>query len=263
MNHSKNFDKVAKIRSLFVLFIILLILPFLNSNLFYRFIEKNNSNLIGDNDESLGHNVRIAQGESILFQGTETTLNITDSGNLYDLDQEIMLTNQEELNLTYPLDEEHDWKISKINVSINDIQDTRNWVNDSDFLLINMTEITRVYEVHENDRVKVVQEYFYDNDLDKSTSMDEILQLNAVAIRAHFLNISLENEYDFVKIDDSEETLYYQNTGSLSESFYSPWVKGDNLTVYIESDSSNRDYGYYIDYYEYVNGTIIYDYGFA
>ncbi|MBY9016697.1 MAG: hypothetical protein KGD68_13470, partial [Candidatus Lokiarchaeota archaeon] len=64
-----------------------------------------------------------------IFEGYVDSLNITDYGNLYKYDQEVSLTNQEEVNLTYYLDDINSWKISTIKNKISNMQDTRNWAN--------------------------------------------------------------------------------------------------------------------------------------
>ena len=79
-----------------------------------------------------------SNGDPILFQGTESSVNITDYGNLYELNQEVSLTNEKELNLTYYLDDSHEWKISEIQNAISNIQDTRDWNNNSEILPVNI-----------------------------------------------------------------------------------------------------------------------------
>ncbi|KKM74091.1 hypothetical protein LCGC14_1403810 [marine sediment metagenome] len=73
-------NKIKKCRYLFLLITILIPLLFLNSNLFYHSIKKNISDLNENNNESFKDNVRISQGVSTLFEGTEQNLNITDTG---------------------------------------------------------------------------------------------------------------------------------------------------------------------------------------
>ena len=53
------------------------------------------------------------------------------------------MTNNDEFNLSYYLDDDNNWKANKIEVSIKNIQDKRNWINNSDFL---SPTIYRVYQ---------------------------------------------------------------------------------------------------------------------
>ena len=107
----------------FIFFIILLF----NVNFFNQSLHINN--FINNDSEDFGqynHNLESANGETILFNGIGTALNINDTGVLYKSDQEIMISNQEDLNLSYYLDETNNWKVSRIETTINNLQDTRN-----------------------------------------------------------------------------------------------------------------------------------------
>ena len=88
--------------------------------------------------------------EELLRNGVMQFINITDTGNLYKINQEVSLSNQEALNLTYFLDTEHDWQVSKIETSINNLQDTRNWINNSGFT---KPTIFRKYQVSQTDHL--------------------------------------------------------------------------------------------------------------
>ena len=50
--------------------------------------------------------------------------------------------------------------------------------------------------------------------------------------------------------------MCYQNTYFENQPFYTPWVRGDTLDVFLLTDGSEEDYGYYIDHYEYCSGNI-------
>ena len=49
-----------------------------------------------------------------LFTGIESALNITDTGVLFEENQAVSISNQESTNLTYFLDDVHDWRASEI-----------------------------------------------------------------------------------------------------------------------------------------------------
>jgi len=187
----------------------------------------------------------LADDSPILFEGNENALNITDYGNLYKYDQQVSLTNQEEHNLAYYLDDVHNWKVSEVKTKISNIQDTKEWVEYNDFSHMNLTKsnVSQVYETGHD----------YGNNEDKSTTLQTITETEAIAIRVHIETFEFENSYDFCFIEDENDTLVYQNTG-FKYDFFSPWVRGDTLQLYIETDGTNKEYGYYIDYYEYVAG---------
>ncbi|MFX0008556.1 MAG: hypothetical protein ACFFAV_17735, partial [Candidatus Hermodarchaeota archaeon] len=192
--------------------------------------------------------VKLSNGGNYIFQGIEDSLIINDTGNLYDFNQEISVSNQEELNLTYYLDAVHNWKTSKIQTEVNNIQDTRMWINNSDFLPI----ITfRVNESH-------ASPHNYQSNRGKVQTLDPITHSGAIAMRAHFTNISFEDGYDYLFIEDENDTVYYTDTGYKSDVF-SPWIRGDTLNCYFQSDSTIVDWGYDIDYYEFVNSSSNYE----
>ncbi|MFX0136431.1 MAG: hypothetical protein ACFFDN_22510, partial [Candidatus Hodarchaeota archaeon] len=188
--------------------------------------------------------LNLASESSILFEGIENSLTINDTGNLYELNQEIILENELELNRTYEMDVDHSWKVSKIDVNISDIQDTRNWVMNDSFIPIG--EIFTVNQVVEND------DHPYKNRIDKGEEVHTITHTGAIAMRVHFKNISFEENWDFVGIYDSVSHDCYADTGYKTD-FYSPWVKGEQINIYLISDASNQDYGFYIDFYEFCN----------
>ncbi len=242
-----NFSKIISV--IFLVFLVSLI-PFIefNNSIFPNEKERKELNSINPDNE-----LKLANGDSILFQGIENALNITDYGNLYELNQEVSLDNEEELNLTYYLDDVNSWKVSQIDNSIINIQDTRNWNNNTDFESFNTTAY-QVDETLTNDRFGGTYLPFSD----KASSLKNITKNGAIAIRAHFKNITIETDYDFVKVEDEDNNLCYQDTGNKTTPFYTPWVKGDTLQIYIESDNVYEYYGYFIDHYQYINGSFDY-----
>ena len=192
---------------------------------------------------TFNENLKIASDDSILFQGTEIPLNITDYGNLQENNQDISLNNEDVLNLTYYLDDEHDWKVSKIENSISNIQDTRNWVNNSDLLDV---QIQREYSVYQTDH-----EYDFNNNWPQN--LQTITETGAIAMRVHFNTFNFTENRDYVLIDNENNIESYYDTGQKTD-FYSPWIEGEELNIYYESDNidSGNEWGYYIDYYEYI-----------
>ncbi len=245
-------NKIKKCRYLFLLITILIPLLFLNSNLFYHSIKKNTSDLIGNNNESVNHNVKISQGVSTLFEGTEQNLNITDTGNLYEYNQYVSVSNQEEVNLSYYLDEVHNWKVSKINTNIKNIQDTREWVNNSDFF--SLDNPYNNYSTFDNYDPPGGPSHNYSADLlnDPSTpaNIDNIIYSNgASAIRLHFSRIEIETDWDLLCIYDKNNNLQFSFTG-MATNFYTPWIKSDTLKITFNTDGSVEWYGYSIDYFD-------------
>ena len=251
----KNFNKIHKCRSLFLLFIILITLLFFNSNFFNLSIEKNSFNLSVDTNESLDHNVKISLGDSTLFEGTEESLNITDIGNLYSLNQDVAVTNQEEVNLSYYLDNVHDWKVSKINTNIKNVQDTREWVNNSDFFSLEFPY--RNYSTFFNDDPPGPPTHNYSdgllNDPGTPANIDNVIySRTASAMRLHFTKIEIETDWDLLFIYDRNDILQFSFTGRATD-FYTPWIKSDRLKITLNTDGSVEWYGYNIDYYEFYN----------
>ncbi len=208
------------------------------------------NNLNSQTLENYNYNkIDSASEPNIMFAGNEVALNITDYGNLYKANQEISVNNQEEVNLTYYLDDIHNWQISKIQTEINNIQDTRMWVNNSDFLPI---IIFRVNETHEN------SPHPYQSNRGKLQTLDPITHSGAIAMRVHFTRLSFEDGYDYFFIEDQNDIVFYTDTGNKTD-FFSPWIRGEELNCYFQSDGSVPDWGYKIDYYEFVNSSSNYE----
>ena len=191
----------------------------------------------------------LADPDSIIFEGNEISLNITDNGNLYKNNQHIDVNNQAVTNLSYYLDDVHNWEVSKVSTTFTNIQDTREWVNNSDFLPI----ITyRVNETHES-----AHNYFQNRD--RTSTLNTISHTGAIAMRAHFTELSYEDGYDYFFIENDNGVILFVHTGEDYLDFYSPWIRGEELNCYYESDNTIQFYGYQIDYYEFVNSSSNYD----
>ncbi|MFX1496251.1 MAG: hypothetical protein ACFFBH_01870 [Promethearchaeota archaeon] len=210
----------------------------INTNLFYSDIKNRDNNIFNHNSEIL----KVANGKSSLFDGALNPLNITDYGTLYNTSQEISLTDKAEINLKYYLDDYHGWEVSQINSSINQIQDTRIWINNSDFLPISTF---KNYDNHQSG-------HNYLPNRGRAQTLQSTSKFGAIAMRAHFTNLSFEDGYDFFLMENENNTLCYVDTGFKSD-FYSPWILGSSLYFYFESDGLIQEWGYEIDYFEFVN----------
>jgi len=218
-------------------------------------MKKGTSDLIENNDESLIYRIKTAQGDSSLFEGSEQYLNITDTGNLYDLSQEVSVSNQGEVNLSYYLDDVHNWEVSKINTNIKNIQDTREWVNDSDFFALDNPY--KNYTTFDNYDPPGSPTHNYSADLDHDptvpANVDEVIYSNgASAIRLHFSRIEIETDWDLLCIYDKNNNLQFSFTGMATD-FYTPWIKSDTLKITFNTDGSIEWWGYEIDYFEFYN----------
>ncbi|MGV8162883.1 MAG: S8 family serine peptidase [Candidatus Nanoarchaeia archaeon] len=71
-------------------------------------------------------------------------------------------------------------------------------------------------------------------------------------IAIHFVNISTESQYDYVRILDGEKNIIASYTG-FHENVWTPSVTGDNITIVLETDLLVDDYGFFID--KIINGT--------
>lgn len=255
----KNIESIIfkKRKQKIVLISFIIFLTFLINLIFFNHILHVNTNFNNaDKDlDNFSQNLESANGDSILFEGIQSALNITDNGNLYKTNQEVSLSNNEETSVTYYLDEEHDWNVSRIETSLNNIQDTREWVNNSGFIH-NATVFSEDVDLYNKDPPGYPY-HNYDNGLDEdptdSNNIHSKLYLpGALAIRVHFERIRFEDFYDCVFIWNKYDKLCYCDTGD-KDDFFSPWILGDGINITIGSSSDTTDYGYDIDRYEFVN----------
>ncbi|MBN2102150.1 MAG: PQQ-binding-like beta-propeller repeat protein, partial [Candidatus Aenigmarchaeota archaeon] len=76
---------------------------------------------------------------------------------------------------------------------------------------------------------------------------------NFTSIAVHFSNITMETEWDYVKVYDGNYTLVAAYTGSHTD-VWSPAVPGDTIYVHTVSDETTVDYGFVID--QVINGSV-------
>ncbi|MFX0018309.1 MAG: hypothetical protein ACFFAF_06220 [Candidatus Hermodarchaeota archaeon] len=198
---------------------------------------------------------RLADDNLNLIEGKLNPLNITDYGNLYNKSQSVSLTNQEEINLNYYLDDSHGWKVSEISGSVSNIQDTRDWVTGKDFYELDTPY--RKYQAFANIDPPGFPDHNYSADLDHdpinpSNIHSTINEPGAGAIRLHFSRIEIETDWDLLCIYDGANNLQYTFTGATTD-YYSPWITSDILKITINSDGLIEWYGYDIDFYEFYN----------
>ncbi|MFX0047735.1 MAG: hypothetical protein ACFE8G_06145, partial [Candidatus Hermodarchaeota archaeon] len=248
----KNNFHLNKASALRITTFIFILTIFLSSS----FFTTNSNNKAEDLDRNFNDISQIpvsADIDSVLFEGIELPLNITDYGNLYDSNQDVSLSNQEGLNLTYYLDEIHDWKASQINISVNDIYDTRNWVNNSGF---NSPTIFRVYQEFETSHP-------YNQPHNPSSVIHTIVgNHNPTYMRVHFKQLGFERFYDYLYVLDGSDQYHLITDVDNSTSrynVYSPWIPGDTIQLTYRADNADPYYGYKVDYYEYVNDSSNYD----
>ena len=250
-SYSSKFS-ILRLSSLIILLVIFL------SSSFIIFGTNNNLSMGRDNSK-LSQQPSLSDPDSTLFEGNEIPLNITDYGNLYDDNQVISLTNQEKLDLNYYLDDVHNWEISKVQTQINNIQDTREWVNNNDYSDVNNY---KVYVSLSNIPDTSPPRHNYTADLDSDPSIpanihSEIIQNNASLIRVHFSQFEIETDWDIVCFYDENNVLQYAETG-MKGAFFSPWIRTTHLKITMDSDGSIQWWGYDIDYYEYIYDGIEY-----
>ena len=247
-----RYDSKKKLQKLIFIGSILFLILLFDTNIFNIFNQNADKydkiDEFGQYDQSL----LSANGESILFEGSEASLNITDFGNLYEYNQEISVSNQEELNLSYYLDETNNWKVNRIEISINNLQDTRNWVNNSGFQPV---QIFRKYQNFESPHDYLSNQDAY-NDIEYT-----ITESGAYYMRVHFVNMLFDyqndaTDSDFMLIMNGSLSEVFAASGSRTD-FYSPWSIGETMYLSYESnnDPGTLDYGYYIDYYEIINAS--------
>jgi len=132
----------------------------------------------------------LADNSPVLFEGNELSLNITDYGNLYKYNQEVSLSSQDPTNVTYFLDDVHDWKSSEINFTIQDIHDTRDWVSEADF--IDAGTPFRKYISESNIPDTSPPSHNYTDDLTRDIIHSTISETGAKAMRLHFSRLEIE-----------------------------------------------------------------------
>ena len=210
----------------------------------------NNRQIINQNELD-NNNFKVSSTPNI-FIGVENALNITDSGVLFEENQEISLSNQESTNLTYFLDDVHDWRASDINFSIQDIHDTREWISEADFY--DLETPFRTYISESNDDPGGFPPHNYSDSLSPSTIHTTINELDAKAMRLHFSRIEIETDWDYLFIYDGDDVLQYLFTGK-ETNFTTPWFHADTLKLSLDTDGSITWYGYDVDYYEFYNSS--------
>jgi len=225
-NLTKSIYKKKKIKTIIIGFIFFIILIF-NVNFFNQSLHINN--FINDDSEyfrDYNDNLESANGETILFEGIGSPLNINDTGILYNMNQEISVSNEEELNLSYYLDETNNWKVDRIETSINNLQDTRNWVNNSGFQPVQIFRVNQIFE----------SAHDYSNNNDPYTDIDyTITETGAYYMRVHFVNMSFDyqTEYadsDFMVVMNGSQNEVLSISGNRTN-FYSPWSIGEDLIL--------------------------------
>ncbi len=203
-------------------------------------------------DYSGDKNIKSSYNQVNIFEGYVDPLSITDYGILYNNSQSISLTSEEDVSLPYYLDDVHDWEALKIENSITNIQDTREWVNNSDFLPRN------VY--HEDLITPIETPHDYDNDhLFIDLNIGTIEKSGVDAIRVHFVNMSFDENDDYIGIFGYYSgEVWFLDTGNKSD-FFTPWIYEDYVEInYYSDDDGIVGYGCYIDYFEYINDTSSY-----
>jgi hypothetical protein len=252
--YPKYFDKnVQRIEKL-ILVCICVILLFLSTTFLVNLPNSPSQELTNDSLKP-----KISTQSDVLLQGVVDPLNITDYGNLYKEDQEISVSSDQLKNVTYFLDDSHEWRASKIELNVSKIQDTRDWVNKSGDEEI---PIYRVYQDLDNIETNPAT-HNYTNDLDydptnPSNIHSIINQSDAIAIRLHFNRFEIELNWDYLFIYDENDERCFTDTGKRN-GIFSPWIRANELKITMFSDGSIRWYGYHIDYYEYINDTAIFD----
>jgi len=79
-----------------------------------------------------------------------------------------------------------------------------------------------------------------------SQTVFEIKQPGATHIRAHFVKMDLEKQYDYIRIKDEEGRMVISYSGK-SDAFWSADVLGPVMRIELVSDFSNAQWGFAID----------------
>jgi len=191
----------------------------------------------------------IADTDSILFEGNEISLNITDYGNLYETEQQVDVTNQEAVNLTYYLDDVHDWEVSEVETQINNIQDERDWVDNG--VIGSDTELTPTSQVFQSEDSGPN----YGKNLNPNNYLATFDGNDCDYMRIHFVLLEVEYYYDELYISNQDNTVLDNFAGYYTD-FYTPWYNATELKISMDSDVSVELYGYSVDFFETYNGSM-------
>ena len=93
----------------------------------------------------------------------------------------------------------------------------------------------------------------YGNNADVTNTLTKT---GAVAVRVHFSNFITEANYDYVRLYNAADVLYYTYHGSLG-AFTSPEIPGTTVKVRFTSDGSVTRSGFKIDALEYKKTSIV------
>ena len=185
MKKVSNNSILKKSLALRIAYLIIILGIFLSSSLLIP-----NSNHIKEIDRDFNNYSQtplLADNPPAIFEGNEISLNITDYGNLYDNNQEVSLNNQEELNSSYYLDSTHEWKANKVENTLKNIVDKRNWINDSGF------QSSIIYRVNDTlDIYGTPHNYANNHNPNWVSPEDQITVSGASYIRVHFSRLQFE-----------------------------------------------------------------------
>jgi hypothetical protein len=195
------------------------------------------------------HPPRSADTSPILFTGDEVSLNITDYGNLYETGQQVEVTNQEVVNLTYYLDDVHNWEVSEVETQINNIQDERDWVDNG--VIGSDTGLTPTSQVSQSEDSGPS----YGKNLNPNNYMATFDGNDCDYMRIHFVLLEVEYYYDELYISNQDNTVLDNFAGYYTD-FYTPWYSATELKISMDSDTSVELYGYSVDFFETYNGSM-------
>ncbi|NVM45334.1 MAG: hypothetical protein HWN79_10485, partial [Candidatus Lokiarchaeota archaeon] len=238
---------LKKASALRLVSLIIILTIFLSSSLLIP--NFNNITGIDRNYDNFSQIPSIADTDSVLFEGNEISLNITDYGNLYETDQQIDVTNQETLNLTYYLDNVHNWEVSEVETQINNIQDERDWVDNG--VIGSDTELTPTSQVSQSEDSGPS----YGKNLNPNNYLATFDGNDCDYMRIHFVLLEVEYYYDELYISNQDNTVLDNFAGYYTD-FYTPWYSATELKISMASDTSVELYGYSVDFFETYNGSM-------
>ncbi|NVM17136.1 MAG: hypothetical protein HWN80_05420 [Candidatus Lokiarchaeota archaeon] len=187
--------------------------------------------------------------DSVLFGGSENALNITDYGNLYETEQQVDLTNQEAVNLTYYLDDVHKWEVSEVETQINNIQDERDWIDNG--VIGSDTGLTPTSQVSQSEDSGPS----YVKNLNPNNYLATFDGNDCDYMRIHFVLLEVEYYYDELYISNQDNTVLDNFAGYYTD-FYTPWYSATELKISMSSDGTVQYYGYSVDFFETYNGSM-------
>ncbi|MHA1791728.1 MAG: hypothetical protein ACTSVI_03725 [Promethearchaeota archaeon] len=167
--------------------------------------------------------------------------------------ESFQVTNSSGQNLTIPIDSLHGWKGTKLNMTISNIEDTRDWIVGGSFN-------DSILDPAQNSNLSIHQQeinYYYPNgtyfpDMTLTDSYQVYSNDSFRAMRIHFKEINVNGPQDYVRVLDGEQNPVETYSSSVSNTTTS-WFETSKFYVgYVSNSNNELENAFIIDYIDYV-----------